>query len=118
MICQRVMIMNKGRIVAVDRPKNLSARLEGGQRYAVEIAGPAKAVLTLLRKIQDVGEVTTSGSGETRVYHVFSKSKRDIRDEISAAVIESGFRLLGLQVHEMSLEDIFLQLTTHEETQV
>lgn len=115
MICQRVMIMNKGRIVAVDQPKNLSARLEGGQRYDIEIAGPHEAVLSRLKKVNGIQHVIAEGSGETRIYSVFSESGREIRDEISAAVIGSGFRLLGLQVHEMSLEDIFLRLTTKEE---
>jgi len=115
MICQRVMIMNKGRIVAVDQPKNLSARLEGGQRYAIEITGPFEKVLSKLKQIKGIQNVTAEGSGETRIYQVFLESGLDIRDEISTAVIGSGFRLLGLQVHEMSLEDIFLRLTTKEE---
>jgi ABC-2 type transport system ATP-binding protein len=115
MICQRVMIMNKGRIIAVDRPKNLSARLEGGQRYDIEISGPYKAVISRLKKIKGVQDVTATGSGESRIYQVFLESGSDRRDEISSAIIESGFRLLGLQIHEMSLEDIFLRLTTKEE---
>ena len=106
--------MDRGNIVAVDRPENISARLEGGARYEIEVAGPVKKILAKLREVKGVVDVTVTGSGDTRLYMVESKPGRDIRDELSSAVVESGYRLLGLKAHEMSLEDIFLKLTTTE----
>ncbi len=114
MICERIIVMDRGRIVAVDLPENLSTRLEGGRRYEVEAAGPAEDVAAKLREVRGVVKVTVEGSGETRLYRVESQPGRDIRDELSSAVVGGGFRLLGLKSHEMSLEDIFLRLTTKE----
>jgi len=114
LVCERVMVMDRGKIVAVDRPQNLSARLEGGQRYEIEVAGPEEAVLARLRKAPGVMDVTVEGSGGTRRYVVTSRPGRDIRDELSSTMVEGGFRLLGLKSHDMSLEDIFLRLTTKE----
>lgn len=114
MICERIMVMVRGNIVAVDHPENLSARLEGGARYEIEITGPVKKVLAKLKEVKGVVNVTVKGSGETRRYKVETRPGQDIRDELSTGIVESELRLLGLKSHEMSLEDIFLRLTTAE----
>ena len=113
-ICERIMVMDRGNIVAVDRPENISARLEGGAAYEIEVTGTVKKVLAKLREVKGVVDITVTGSGETRLYKVESKPGRDIRDELSSAIVEGGHRLLGLKAYEMSLEDIFLRLTTTE----
>jgi ABC-2 type transport system ATP-binding protein len=114
MICERIMVMDHGKIVAVDLPENISSRLEGGARYDIEVAGPVKKVLAKLRGVKGVVNVTMEGAGETRLYKVECRPGQDIRNELSSAIVESGLRLLGLKSHEMSLEDIFLRLTTTE----
>ncbi|PKB79734.1 MAG: MFS transporter [SAR202 cluster bacterium Io17-Chloro-G9] len=115
MICQRVMIINEGRIVAEDTPDNLAKRLQGVNRLEVEVSGPREEVLPALRKIAGVSDVTfQSGQGRS-VYIVQAQGGEDLRDQISRAVISSGWGLLSMQMVGMSLEEIFLKLTTHEE---
>jgi len=119
MICERVLIINEGRIVAEDTPKNLAEGLEGIERLEIEIGGPVTEVLPALRRIKGVSRVTHRSLPQKELYTVHVEpgveSGTDIRDEISKAVISSGWSLLSLQTVGMSLEEIFLKLTTHEE---
>ena len=115
MICEKVMIMNKGKIVAVDRTENLSEHLEASQKVEIEVKGPTKAIANRLRTVQGVFKVFAEGAGETRVYQVECKPGQDIRDDLAAAVVDGGWSLMGLKTHELSLEEIFLKLTTKEQ---
>ena len=119
MICQRVLIINEGRIVAEDTPKNLAEGLEGIERLEIEIGGPVTEVLPALRRVKRVSRVTHRSLPQKELYTVHVEpgveSGTDIRDEISKAVISSGWSLLSLQTVGMSLEEIFLKLTTHED---
>jgi len=119
MICQRVLIINEGRIVAEDTPKNLAEGLEGIERLEIEIGGPVTEVLPTLRRVKRVSRVTHRSLPQKELYTVHVEpgveSGTDIRDEISKAVISSGWSLLSLQTVGMSLEEIFLKLTTHED---
>lgn len=115
MICDKVMIMNKGRIVAVDKTENLSEHLEASQKVEIEVKGPAKVVAARLRAVDGVFKVFVEGVGEKRAYQVECKPGQDIRDELAAAIVEGGWSLTGLKTHELSLEEIFLKLTTKEQ---
>ena len=119
MICERVLIINEGRIVAEDTPKNLAEGLEGIERLEIEIGGPVTEVLPALRRVKRVSRVTHRSLPQKELYTVHVEpgveSGTDIRDEISKAVISSGWSLLSLQTVGMSLEEIFLKLTTHED---
>ncbi|HIN05064.1 MAG TPA: ATP-binding cassette domain-containing protein [Dehalococcoidia bacterium] len=119
MICERVLIINEGRIVAEDTPKNLAEGLEGIERLEIEIGGPVTEVLPALRRIKGVSRVAHRSLPQKELYTVHVdpsvESGTDIRDEISKAVISSGWSLLSLQTVGMSLEEIFLKLTTHED---
>ena len=115
MICQRVLIIHEGRIVAEDTPANLAQRLQGVNRLEVEITGPREEVLPALRRINGVSEVTHRGGQGRDVYSVLAQGGQDLRDEISRAVVSSGWSLLSMQLVGMSLEEIFLKLTTQEE---
>ena len=115
MICQRVMIIHEGRIVAEDTPSNLAQRLQGVNRLEIEVGGPINEVLEALRKVEGVADVSHSSSMGKPVFTVQARGGQDLRDEISRAVISSGWSLLSMQTVGMSLEDIFLKLTTNEE---
>ena len=115
MICDRVLIINEGRIVAEDTPKNLAASLQGLDRLEVEVGGPAAEVLPALKRIKGVKEVAHVNNNGRHTYTIHAESGKDLRDEISQAVISNGWSLRGLQLIGMSLEEIFLRLTTHEE---
>ena len=115
MICDRVLIINEGRIVAEDTPKNLAEGLQGVDRLEVEIGGPVSQVLPILRGIEGVNKVTHGDSNGRHLYTIQAQAGKDLRDDISQAVISNGWSLRGLQMADMSLEEIFLRLTTHEE---
>ena len=114
-ICQRVLIIHEGKIVAEDTPDNLAQRLQGVNRLEVEVSGPREEVLPALRKVAGVSDVAFRGSQDRNIYIVQAQGGKDLRDEISRAVISSGWSLLSMQLVGMSLEEIFLKLTTHEE---
>ena len=116
MICGRVLIINEGRIVAEDTPSNLAQRFQGVDRLEVEIGGPVAQVLTVLRNVKGVTEVNHQRLQERELYDIQLGRGQDLRDEISRAVISNGWSLLSMQVVGMSLEDIFLKLTTQEES--
>jgi len=119
MLCSRVLIMNEGLIVAEDTPKELANRLQGVERLEVEIQGPRTEVMGVLEKIRGVLEVTCSPNGsDQNVYKMQARRGLDLRPTVSRAVISNGWSLLNLQLVSMSLEEIFLKLTTSEEINV
>ena len=115
MICERVLIINEGRIVADDTPKNLAEGLQGVERLEIEIGGPVAEVLPALRNVRGVSRVVHRSLPQKELYTVHVESGKDLRDEISRAVISSGWSLLSMQSVGMSLEEIFLKLTTQED---
>jgi len=116
MVCQQVIVINDGRIVAVDKPENLSARLRGSEQVRIEVRGPSREVLAKLRAVKGVREVAWQpGAGERNGYNVEVQPGLDLREELSRLVVNSGWGLLGLQAGGLSLEEIFLKLTTKEE---
>jgi ABC-2 type transport system ATP-binding protein len=113
--CQRVVIINNGRVVAIDTPDNLTARLRGTETMYLQVAAPIDEIQTVLQAIPGVTRVsaTTGGDGLLDV-EVDSERGRDIRRELAAAVVGRGWGLLELRPMRMSLEDIFLSLTTED----
>ena len=113
--CQRVVIISKGKVVAVDTPSNLTARLRGSETMYLQIAGMQDEVSSALTAIPGVSRVaaTTSREGIVEV-EVDSEKGRDIRRELASVVVNRGLGLLELRPMRMSLEDIFLSLTTEE----
>ena len=114
MVCDRVIIIHEGRVVAIDRPDNLSERLRGTERVEVDIRGPAAQVMTTLRNVSGVREVTRTGDGDVASYYIESNSGAEVGEEIAGLVIKQGWGLLRLQPIQMSLEEIFLRLTDSE----
>ena len=114
--CQRVVIINKGRVVAVDTPDNLTARLSGAVTIYVEVAGPAAEVEAALQNVPKVTRVAVDHTKDRHTsFAVDSLPGVDVRRELAAAVVGRGWGLLELRPMRMSLEDIFLSLTTAEE---
>ena len=115
MICERVLIIHEGRIVAEDTPSNLAQRLQGVDQLQVEVGGPAREVAAALRGVPGVTDVSQRYHQGRNVFVVQVEQGKDLRDEISRAVVSNDWSLLSMQLVSMSLEDIFLRLTTHEE---
>ena len=114
--CERVVIIDKGRVVAVDTPDNLTGRLRGSETIRVAIdplgADPAPAVEALA----GVTSVTAAASdSDSVVLEVQCDQGADVARELARTVVSSGWGLLELTPLRMSLEDIFLELTTSED---
>ena len=111
-LCQRVIIINKGQIVASDTPENLSRQLGHGSRLRLEIKGPAPEVTATLRSLPGVKGVVNQN--ET-IYLVESGENLELRPELACLVVARGWDLLELQAQEFTLEEVFLNLVTEEE---
>ena len=114
MVCQRVIIIHEGQVVAVDRPDNLSERLRGTERLEVDIRGPSAEVMTAFRDLPGVQDVTRTDRDDVGTYRIETTGSEDLRAEISNLVLQRGWQLLRLQPIQMSLEEIFLRLTEPE----
>ena len=113
--CQRVVIINRGRVVAVDTPDNLTARLRGSETMYVQMdAGNVDPAATLTH-IAGVTRVAEADRRDGIVgYEVESEHGHDIRRDLARAIVGAGWGLLELRPTRMSLEEIFLSLTTEE----
>jgi ABC-2 type transport system ATP-binding protein len=113
MTCGRVVIINKGRVVAEDTPENLTRRLKGAGTIRVEARGDATSVLEAVKAVPGVLAAHPRGGHDASVIvDVEAEAGRDVRAELAWAVVTKGHKLLGLQQLGMSLEEIFLHLTT------
>jgi ABC-2 type transport system ATP-binding protein len=113
--CQRVVIINKGRVVAVDTPENLTSRLQGSGSLYVEVDSMGAEAKDALASVAGVIGVSVSERrGSAIGYEVATAPERDVRRELASTVVGRGWGLLELRPMRMSLEEIFLSLTTEE----
>lgn len=111
-ICNRVMIINKGKIVAEDTPQRLQQHLVGVQRYALQVAGEGEGIADVISKVSGVKQVQAIEDGRIEFE---TQPGYDSRPQVARAVIEAHYDLLELRAVSLSLEDIFLELTREEE---
>jgi ABC-2 type transport system ATP-binding protein len=110
-----VVIINKGRVVAVDTPANLTARLKGNDAIYLQVDAGGADPEPALRAIAGVVRVARAdGPGPALSYEVECEQDQDLRRDIARAVVKAGWGLLELRPLRMSLEEIFLSLTTEE----
>jgi ABC-2 type transport system ATP-binding protein len=116
MTCDRVIIINNGKIVAVDTPENLTLQLKGGERIRVEAQAPEQALRDTLQKIPGAQRVSVDsmGSAGRMIAIVEATQGQDLRSQIAARVVGQGWPLYELRGENLSLEEIFLQLTTED----
>jgi ABC-2 type transport system ATP-binding protein len=113
MTCGRVVIINKGRVVAEDTPDNLMRRLQGAGALRLEVRGEQAPVVQAVEAVPGVLHVKAQAAPDGLLtLDVEPAAGVDVRADLAAAIVTRGFRLLGLQQVGMSLEDIFLHLTT------
>jgi len=115
-VCTRVLIINKGRIVASDTPENLSRGLVGDNRLTLRIAAAEKDVLGLVRGLDNVVKADVIGSREPDTVDVVVEARReaDIRRPLFNALAKAGYPILMMKTMDLTLEDIFLNLITEE----
>ena len=116
--CHRVIIIDRGKIVAVDTPQNLRLQLQGGERVSLEVQGPASEIISKLKAMPGVVNVQKIAENDSRHrFQVEGELRKDIRNDLARTIVQNGWGLYELQSATMSLEDIFLKLTTAEESE-
>ena len=115
-VCERVIIIHRGKIVASDTIENLSRGLRGSRRLSVRIAGPEKGSLDLIKALPEVEKVDLMGSREpdTFDFYVEAKGEADVRKPVFQAMSKAKYPILMMRSVDLTLEDIFIQLTTDE----
>jgi ABC-2 type transport system ATP-binding protein len=113
--CQRVVIINKGRVVAVDTPDNLTSRLRGAETLYVQVDAAGADVSTSLGRIPGVTRVAVADRRDGVLgYEIEGSRDTDVRRELARAVVTNGWGLLELRPMRVSLEEVFLSLTTED----
>ncbi|HOM02305.1 MAG TPA: ATP-binding cassette domain-containing protein [Acetivibrio sp.] len=115
-VCERIVIINKGKIVAVDTPENLSKAISDNLRFTIKIAGEKSSVIGALRAVDGVKnvEVRDKVEDDVYVYAVDSDKEVDVRKPIFFTMAKLGYPILETKEEEMGLEEIFRELTTKD----
>ena len=118
--CEKVIIINKGRLMATDSVADLQNRARVGQSVLVEVAGrngalDAQAIIQRLQQVAGVSRVISKDShAERAMFEIESQHKQSIRGDVARAIVEGGWDLNELRSSAASLEEIFLQLTEEQ----
>jgi len=113
-VCNRVLIINQGRIAAIDTPENLSRGTAG--RLTLRVAGSEDVVLGALRQVPHVQRLRSQAVRESGTVDVLVEAEegQDVRRQVSAALARAGLAILMMRSSDLSLEEIFLNLVTGE----
>ncbi len=114
MTCDKVVIINNGRIVGEGSPESLTAQLQEGEILRAQVAGEQDAVQALLTAVPGVLEVQHEETAAGGAFLITTAPGQDVRDPLAKAVVDGGFGLRELRSIDMSLEDVFLRLTNEE----
>ena len=116
-VCDRIVIINKGKIVANERTENISGIMASNRRFNVKIVGPQKDVLSMLRNVPGVvyAEVLAERDGDAYCYMIESEAGLDIRKKLFYQLAERNWPMIGMEAMGMSLEDIFISVVDKSE---
>jgi ABC-2 type transport system ATP-binding protein len=116
MTCNRVVIINNGKVVAMDTPTGLTNQMKGAEKIALSVDGPRNAVVEKVKSIQGVIGVKVEGeeNGGPTNYIVECNLRTDLRRVLAKEIVSQGWGLLELRGVSMSLEDVFINLVTQE----
>jgi gliding motility-associated transport system ATP-binding protein len=113
--CHRVVVINQGKVVAAGEPEELNKRLQGFETVMVVVEGPGAEMMDKLQRVEGVNLVEPRESADGRMtFEIHAEKGRDVRAELARAIVESQWKLFELKTSGMSLEDIFLKLTTQD----
>lgn len=115
-ICSRVIVINKGKLVADDTPDNLSRTLSVDHKLITRIDGPSEEVRSMIQRIPGMQQVTILGEREDGVYEYSLEADEgvDVRRELFKRMASRDWPIMMLRSSELSLEDIFLKLTNDD----
>lgn len=116
-VCDRIVIINKGKIVADEKTENITRVVENNRRFSVKVCGPQKEVLATIKEIPGVSfaEAQTQRDGEAYVFTVESEMGADVRKKLFFTLAQKGWAMVGLEAVGMSLEDIFISVVDRTE---
>ncbi len=115
-VCQRVIILDKGKLVAMDTPENLIAKMQGGGEIRAEVRGPLDQITFAVKNIAGVVNVQSESHAGIAVLSIHTKPGQDLREQVSQAIVKSSGIIREMSVVRMRLEDIFVKITTAEES--
>ncbi|MBE6590131.1 MAG: ATP-binding cassette domain-containing protein [Ruminococcaceae bacterium] len=117
-VCDRIVIINKGKIVANEKTENISNVMANNRRFNVKIAGPQKDVLAMLRDLNGISyaEVLAERDGDAFTYMIETEFGVDIRKRLFYQLAERNWPLVGMEALGMSLEDIFISVVDSSES--
>ncbi len=118
MICDRIMIINKGKIVAMDTPKNLMKQLKSSANVVLEIRGDGEKIKDSLSNIGGVRSVVWKEKGDANEFVVEAVGDKDIREDIFKCIVKDNYTLREMKRQTVTLEEIFHQITTKETEEV
>lgn len=115
-VCDRVLIINKGKIVAEDTPDNLAALVSGKNQYVARIDGAKEDIEAVLSSLSGIERFECKGVGEENCldYIIYAKNGADIRRELFREIAAKDMAILMFKSYDISLEDIFITLTAKE----
>jgi len=111
-LCQRVIIINRGQIVASDTPANLTHQLNRDARVHLSVEGPEAEVQAAIQAVPGVKTVQGLGKG---IFTLEADLDLEVRPELARCIVQRGWDLLELKTQEFTLEDVFINLVTEEE---
>jgi len=117
-VCERVVIINKGKIAAIDTPDNLAKTLSNDNKFSLRVAGDERTVLDIIREITGVKYVKSLGRKEknTMDFLIEAEPNIDVRPLIFSSLAKENLPILSMQTVDLTLEDIFLEVTSNEKT--
>lgn len=114
-VCDRVIIINKGKLVAADTPENLERGYKKASQFSVTVSGPKDEVLKHFHEISGVNHVEISGEEDGKITYIIEIEKEmDVIRPINLVMATAGYTVSELKSIDLSLEDVFLQLVVGE----
>ena len=114
-VCERIVIINKGQIVAIDTPENLTKSVEGAAMYSVRIDGPRNEVVKALTSVDGVKSVKENGIFEGAIEYLVEADKdADLRKPIFFEMAKHGYPIMEIKSVVMNLEDVFMKITSKD----
>lgn len=115
-ICDRVVIINKGKVAAIDSPENLARTISNENKFMLRIASDERAALDVLESISGIKQIKSLGRKEknTTDFIIETEPNVDVRPEIFRKMADSNLPILSMQTVDLSLEDIFIEVTENE----
>lgn len=111
-VCDRIIIINEGKIIADEKTENITRVVEDNRRYLAKICGPQREVLSAIKSIPGIVNVDATGEreGDSYTFEIESERGVDIRKPLFYAMSEHSWPIVGLEAVGMNLEEVFIKI--------